>query len=237
MLTITATTPRSNSFTVLSGKTYYPVRIQATVTDTNAAVTPVGATLDWNDGTPPVSFPPDKPLVIDTTRNLYVGTYFITLTGFNYLQPTPQSSSVYFSVEVQPQSVVPPQQEYLFGPILPLDNGFPNAEQWNFNLGTNLDVLRSSVKMLLITTKGERIMQPTYGTLLRRVVFEPSTDSISTIVQQEITDALALFEPRVALQSFNIQRADRGGRSVIVNATFLSKISQSTFSLVVPFSQ
>jgi phage baseplate assembly protein W len=237
MVTITTPTAKQSIFTVLTGKDYFPVRIQAAVTETNPALTRVGATLDWNDGTPPVIFTPGKPITIDVTRNLFLGTYYITLLGFNYLQPQPQQTAAYFSVEVQPQQIMAVPQEYLFGPILPMDDAFPNAQQWSFNLGTNLDVLKSSVKMLLITTKGERVMQPTYGTLLRRIVFEPSTDSISTIVQQEITEALTQFEPRVGLETFKIQKADSGGRSVIVNATFLSKISQTTFSLALPFTQ
>ncbi len=237
MIQITTTTSKQSVFTVTPGKSYFPVRIQASITETNAALSRVGGTLDWNDGTPPVTFTPSKPITVDLTRNLALGTYYITLTGFNYLQPQPQRTSIYFSVEIQPQQIVAVPQTYLFGPILPMDNEFPNAQQWNFNTSTNLDVLKSSVKMLLITTKGERIMQPTYGTLLRRAIFEPSTDSITTIIQQEINDALNQFEPRVALDSINIQRGDPGGRSVIVNASFLSKVSQSTFSLSLPFTQ
>lgn len=237
MLTITTNTPRQATFTVLTGKNYSPVPIEAVVAETNPALTRVGATLDWNDGTPPVTFTPGNPLNINVTRNLFLGNYYITLSAFNYLQPQPQETAIYFSVQVQPQQILAVPQDYLFGPILPMDNGFPNAQEWNFNLGTNLDVLKSSVKMLLITTKGERIMQPTYGTLLRRIIFEPSTDSISTIVQQEITEALTQFEPRAALETFEIKKAEVNGRSVIVNATFVSKISQSTFSLSLPFTQ
>lgn len=237
MITITTPTSRQSVFTVNPGKSYFPVRIQASITETNAALSRVGGTLDWNDGTPPVVFTPGKPITVDVTRNLALGTYYITLSAFNYLQPQPQRTAIYFSVVIQPQQILAIPQTYLFGPILPLDNEFPNAQQWNFNVGTNLDLLKSSVKMLLITTKGERIMQPTYGTLLRRAIFEPSTDAISTVIQQEINAALTQFEPRVALETFSIQRADPGGRSVVVNASFLSKISQSTFSLSIPFNQ
>ncbi len=237
MVNIAATTPKQSVLTVLPGKNYFPVTIVATITETNPALTRVGATLDWNDGTPPVVFAPDSTISINTTRNLSLGTYYVTLTAFNYAQPTPGQAAFYFTVEIQPQQIMAAAQDYLFGPILPLDNKFPNASEWNFNVSTNLDVLASSVKMLLITTKGERIMQPTYGTMLRRIVFEPSTTSITTIVQQEITEALTQFEPRVALDGFSIQKADPGGRSVVVNASFISKVSQSTFSLTLPFTQ
>lgn len=236
MVTITTPTDKTVSAMVLPGKNYSPVRIQAVITETNPALSFVGATLDWNDGTPPVVFTPAKPITIDVTRNLFFGTYYVTLTAFNYAQPKREQKSVYFSVDVQPETRFPVPQDYLFGPILPLDDGFPNSQQWNFNIGTNLDVLKSSVKMLLITTKGERIMLPTYGTLLRRAIFQPNTDSITTIIQQEITEALNQFEPRVSLQAFTIQ-AQPNSRVVNVNATFLSKVSQSTFALSLPFTK
>lgn len=237
MVSISSTTARHLLFTALVNRNYFPVEIIASIAETNPALTRVGATLDWNDGTPLVVFPPGNPISINVTRNLPIGNYFITLTAFNYAQPAPQTTSIHFSVEIQPQQIVPVSQSYLFGPILPLDNEFPNAAQWSFNLSNNLTVLKSSVKMLLLTTKGERIMLPSYGTLLRRIIFDPSGNSVSATIQQEITDALSQFEPRVTLSSFEVQRADPGGRSYLVNATFLSKISQAVFSLALPFSQ
>jgi phage baseplate assembly protein W len=237
MVTITTTTPTQSVFTALSGKNYYPVTLTALISESNPALTRVGATLNWNDGSPLTVFTPGGAISVNTTRNLAIGTYFITLTAFNYAQPQPQQTSLYFSVQVQPQQIIAAPQDYIFGPILPLDNGFPNAAQWNFNLGTDLAVLASSVKMLLITNKGERIMLPAYGTRLRRVIFEPSTSSVNSIIQQEITDAVTQFEPRVVLTSFDVEKTDPDGKSIIVNATFLSKISQASFSLSIPVNQ
>jgi RND family efflux transporter MFP subunit len=43
--------------------------------------------------------------------------------------------------------------------------------------------------MLLMTSKGERLMYPDYGTNIRNIVFELNVASIETIVQQEINQA------------------------------------------------
>ena len=233
---ITAITPVSSSYMVLPGKTYYPVRIQATVTEPNLALTTVAAALDWNDGQPPTQYAPGSaPLTVDETRTLALGSYFITLMAWNYLQPVPQRVALYFSVQVQPEQIVTQPQTYLFGPILPTDSGSPNAEQWNFNIGTNLKVLASSVKMLLITTKGERVMQPTYGTLLRRIVFEPNDSAVESVARQEIDEALNQFEPRVSLEALNVARIS--SREVRLDAKFLSKLDQTSFQLSLPFTQ
>lgn len=236
MLTITSPYPRQVNQMVLPSKQYYPVQIQATINETNSALNTIGAALDWNDGTPPVNFTPGpKPLVIDETRNLFVGSYFVTLLAWNYLDPEPQQLAAYFSIQIEPEQVIPTPDTYLFGPILPMDDGFPNATEWNFSMGANMQVLKSSVKMLLITSKGERLMLPTYGTGLRRIVFEPNDGVVAGIIQQEIDEALNQWEPRVALESIAVERPDP--RSVLVNARFVSKINQSSFSLALPFTQ
>lgn len=237
MLTITCNLDRQENLMVLPGKPYGSVHITATVTDDNPAINLVGASLDWNDGSPPVQFTPGhKPISLDTTRNLRLGTYFITILAWNYIQPNPQQIAFYSTVTIQPEQLVPTVDKYLFGPILPMDDGPPNAEtQWNFSVGYNLDVLKSSVKMLLITTKGERVMNPTYGTNLRRCVFEPNDGNVTSTIQQEIDEAINQFEPRVSLEGFEISRP--GPREVLLNAIFLSKMNQQTFNLVLPFSQ
>jgi phage baseplate assembly protein W len=235
MIVITSALAKQTSQMVLPGKQYGTLNLQATVTETNPLLTAVGASIDWNDGTPPVAFAPALPLNINVSRNLFIGTYFITLSAHNFLSPAPQSAAAYFNVEILPEQVVPTPQLFLFGPILPMDDGFPNASQWNFATGNDIQVLKSSVKMLLITAKGERVMQPTYGTSLRRIVFEPNTSSISTVIRQEIDEALIQFEPRVVLDSFDVQRLSN--RDVMVKAQFLSKINQNSFSLALGFSQ
>lgn len=235
MVTITTTLAKQITQMVLPGKQYGAVTISATVSDNNASVNNVEATLNWNDGTPPVVFSPARTININSTRNLAIGTYFITIAAQNFLQPTPQQTAAYFTVDVQPEQIAPQPSLFLFGPILPMDDGFPNPEQWNFNVGNDLQILKSSVKMLLITNKGERIMVPPYGTNLRRVVFEPNTDSITSLIRQEIDEALNQYEPRVSLDTFTVKRI--GPRDVLVNTTFLSKINQASFSLSLPISQ
>ncbi len=235
MIVITSSLAKQTNQMVLPGKQFGTINLRATVTETNPLLTAVGASIDWNDGTPPVKFGPALPLNINVSRNLFIGTYFITLSAHNFLSPTPQTTAAYFNVEIQPEQIVPAPQLFLFGPILPMDDGFPNASQWNFDSGSDIQVLKSSVKMLLITAKGERVMQPTYGTSLRRIVFEPNTSSITTVIRQEIDEALAQFEPRVVLNSFDVQRLPT--KDVLVKAQFLSKINQNSFSLTLPFSQ
>lgn len=238
MFAITTSDSQDTSVTVLPGKALATVRIRGTIVENDPALIPgnVAAVLNWNDGTPAVDYGPSPgTLILDVTRALPVGQYFIGLTGHNYRSPDQDISALYFKIEVLPEQKLPVPQRYIYGPIIPLDTGFPNAQQWNFNTADDLSVLQSSVKTLLLTVKGERVMNPNYGTRLQRVVFEPDTGGVQTIVQQEIIEAINSFEDRVSLESFTVQRV--GPRDVLVTARFLSRLNQTSFELELPFSQ
>lgn len=227
--------PVANITTTGTGRATIAVYATVSETDTNLPYQLVGAELDWNDGSQIVPYPSlnaeqASPLTVSATRDLRPGTYAITLVARNNRAPAPDVYRVTFPWTIIPASLPADARRSIFGPILPSDTGEPSAATWAFDLGNDLDVLRSSLKMLLLTVKGERIMLPNYGTNLRRILFEMNLASVETLVQQEISQAVAQFEPRVSLQGLEVNRvANR--RDVTVNARFLSKLNSQLFDL------
>jgi phage baseplate assembly protein W len=230
------TAPETIYQAIPSGTT--PVTISCVVveTDTNLPYQLVSADVDWNDGQAPVHYPAtsptaDQPSPLNLTlrRNLGYGTYGIRVTARNN-RSVPEQVTVTFLVEISAIHAVAPPQHIIFGPILPRDNGLPNRATWNFDLGSDLLVLESSVRMLLLTTKGERLMVPDYGTNLRRIVFSPNVDGVDSLLSQEITQACNLYEPRVTLQSLHVERLPNE-RSANVDVSFLSKANGQPFEI------
>lgn len=196
----------------------------------------VGATLDWNDGSQPIIYPPQPgPLIINTAKALSFGTYAITVTAHNNRAPVNDVFKVTFPWLISQLSPQAPAARNIFGPVLPRDDGLPNDQTWNFDTGSDLQLLQSNLKMLLLTAKGERIMQPNYGTNLRRVLFELNVASIETIIQQEINQAIATYEPRVTIQNLTVQR--NNDRSVNVAVSFLSRQNGRPFPVNLQFAQ
>lgn len=203
----------------------------------------VGADVDWNDGSQPAHFPQSgsenetaSPLVVNTAKTLGLGTYAIKVNGHNNRAPTPDTVSATFIVNVKPFTVATERAARVFGPVLPRDDGNPSPQSWLFDSGNDLAILVSSVKMLLVTAKGERVMQPGYGTNLRRILFELNIDAIESIIQQEITQALVQFEPRVRVRNLTVNR-DPNHRNVSVQATFLSNLAAQPFEVNLQFDQ
>lgn len=214
------------------------VQIAAVVHEDDTALPQrnVSATLDWNDGSAAESFPktPGGSLTVDSTRLLRPGSYVVRLRAQNYRTPTENVVAVNYFVTVTSPIPVQKPQYTTFGPILPRDSGFPNASQWEFNTNYDLYVLESSVKMLLLTAKGDRIMEPTYGTNIRKLLFEANIRDIQSLIQEEVITAFALWEPRVALRSLSID-SDPNNRMVSLNLVLVSRLNKQPFETSVAF--
>jgi len=214
------------------------VPVQCTITETGTTLPfqHLTGTVSWDDGTLPVVYNGTTAhvLTINTYRNLQPGTYMIKVEAHNYKTPVWDTVSVNFPFVVKSMADAPIVLPIVYGPILPKDGGYPNPSQWLWNTGEDIEILASSVKMLLTTAKGERVMQPEYGTNLKLILFELETTGIESMVQQEIIDATTKWEPRVTLQFLSVEKT--GDRSVTVNATFISKLNQRDFMIPMVFN-
>lgn len=59
--------------------------------------------------------------------------------------------------------------------------------------------IRESLRILLGTTPGERVMQPSFGCGLKSHVYDSINESTITILKDVIERAILFFEPRVVL--------------------------------------
>lgn len=204
----------------------------------------VKATLYWNDGHGSVeSFPttsmdnyPEGYWSITASKRLQPGSYVCVLSGQNYRSPIEDTARLNFFVTVAAAKPVYNPPKLLFGPILPRDSGFPNNQQWAFNIDSDIVVLESSVKMLLLTAKGDRLMEPDYGTNIRRVLFEMNINSVESLLREEIVGAFARWEPRVELVGMQSE-LDPNGRSVTLSLTLISKLSRQPFETQVQYNR
>lgn len=213
-----------------------PVHVTITENGTTLPFQHLTGTLYWDDGSQPIVYngTTAHSLTINTYRNLQPGSYMVKVEAHNYKTPVWDTVGVNFPFVVKSSAQGPIAPPIVYGPILPKDTGYPNPDQWLWNRGENIEILASSVKMLLTTSKGERIMQPEYGTNLRLILFELETTGIESMVQQEIIDALTKWEPRVILQFLTVEKS--GEREITVNATFVSKLNQKDFMIPMVFT-
>jgi phage baseplate assembly protein W len=59
--------------------------------------------------------------------------------------------------------------------------------------------IKAAVKNLILTDAGERPFNPTLGSSIRGLLFEPATPIISSAIESRIKNVLSNFEPRIVL--------------------------------------
>ena len=57
--------------------------------------------------------------------------------------------------------------------------------------------IKQAIVNLLLTNKGERLMNPNYGSDIRRYLFEPLDYGTANQIKNNIRDTIETFEPRI----------------------------------------
>ena len=77
----------------------------------------------------------------------------------------------------------------------------------NFKLNyTTIDQAKTDLISLLLTHKGERYMQPDFGTNLRRHVFSPNTEKLAAAVKNELIKDIRKWLPFLDIQEIDVKR-------------------------------
>jgi phage baseplate assembly protein W len=61
------------------------------------------------------------------------------------------------------------------------------------------DAVKESIKNLILTNRGERLMQPNLGGDIQAMLFENITPSVITLIEDKIRDTIEINEPRAEL--------------------------------------
>jgi uncharacterized protein len=83
--------------------------------------------------------------------------------------------------------------------------------------------VRESIRIILETERGERLRLRDFGAGLNAVLFEPNTTTTRRRIQDRIERALAAWEPRVRVESVEVE-PDPGGDPESVLATIVYRL-------------
>lgn len=83
-----------------------------------------------------------------------------------------------------------------------------------------LDLIGASIKQILLTELGERLMRPTFGSRIREYLFENIDDVLLEVIRAEVARAILANEPRVLLISVDV-RVELQDRPETVNVVVI----------------
>lgn len=81
------------------------------------------------------------------------------------------------------------------------------------------DSVKEAIRNLLMTDRGERLMQPNLGAGLRQLLFENMIPSTFELIKERVKSTLEIYEPRADIIDITVSGSlDEG--SVFVNIVF-----------------
>jgi phage baseplate assembly protein W len=90
-------------------------------------------------------------------------------------------------------------------PKLPLATGFKNGV---YELNTDvLQAMGQNLKNLVLTSPGERMMDPLFGVGLRNFLFEQNVESVYNDVSSTIYQQVNLYLPQIKIQNIVFNQA------------------------------
>lgn len=97
------------------------------------------------------------------------------------------------------------------------------------------DHISQSIRLILMTAQGERVMNPDFGAGLRALVFEPLSSATIARVQHEVQRALMRYEPRIDLLDVTVSVDPQQIGVLNVNLRYRVRSTDTIFNLVYPF--
>tara|TARA_Y100000593_G_scaffold80086_1_gene149343 strand:+ start:470 stop:937 length:468 start_codon:yes stop_codon:yes gene_type:complete len=98
---------------------------------------------------------------------------------------------------------------------------------------TTIEAVKNNIKNLLLTNKGERLMQPNIGLNLREYLFEPLTDDSIMEMQNEINETIGAWLPFVTIERLNITPGEEnsiGSHQLLIDIVFTITRDPNTLS-------
>ncbi|MEE8573803.1 MAG: GPW/gp25 family protein [Thermodesulfobacteriota bacterium] len=116
--------------------------------------------------------------------------------------------------------------------------GFPpefNSTSGDVKMVSEEDDIKESIRIILFTAPGERLMNPTFGCALNYFVFNKMDASTLTEIKDEIERAILFFEPRITLDDviINTDKAYEGILNIEMDYTI--RRTNSRRNVVYPF--
>ena len=87
--------------------------------------------------------------------------------------------------------------------------------------------IREAITVILMTELRERMMLPEFGGGLRSVLFEPNTAATRTRIQALIMSGLTQWEPRITVQSVNVEPDPSDPQSAVATIVYTLVATQA----------
>jgi uncharacterized protein len=102
-------------------------------------------------------------------------------------------------------------------------------------LVTGSEDIEQSIRIILSTRPGERVMRPTFGCRAHDLLFEPRSAATASLLTDYVYEALQMWEPRIEVQDVSVTAGGADDSALLVEIVYQIKSTHDTRSIVYPF--
>jgi phage baseplate assembly protein W len=102
-------------------------------------------------------------------------------------------------------------------------------------LVTGANDIEQSIRVILGTRPGERVMRPTFGCRAHELMFDLRDATTSSLIKKHVSDALRFWEPRIDVLGIETFLDDSMDSAILVEISYRIKATHDTRSIVYPF--
>jgi len=89
-----------------------------------------------------------------------------------------------------------------------------------------------NIKNLLLTAKGERVMQPDFGSRLRELLFEQYTEDLTERIREEIAEAMSTWLPYIVISKVDIIQDETNPNQTKIDLDFSLNYEPNRFDSI-----
>ncbi|GAB3023310.1 GPW/gp25 family protein [Natronobiforma cellulositropha] len=95
--------------------------------------------------------------------------------------------------------------------------------------------IRDSIRIILGTAKGERVMRPDFGCDIHDHVFGNIDGTMLTLVESGVEEALINWEPRIDVEDVDAGRDPENPNRLLIDITYRVRSTNTESNMVYPF--
>ncbi len=102
-------------------------------------------------------------------------------------------------------------------------------------LASDEEKISESIRIIIGTAPGERLMRPDFGCGIHDYVFAPNNVRTAGLIRYHVEEALNRWEPRIDLQDVSVEPGADDPAVILISITYRVKSTDSRFNMVYPF--
>ncbi|MFB6675970.1 GPW/gp25 family protein [Streptomyces sp. NPDC057684] len=94
--------------------------------------------------------------------------------------------------------------------------------------------IQESIRIILETQYGERVMRPDFGCNLKRLLFAPNNEATASLARYYVEEGLTRWEPRIDILDVTVTN-DGVGAALLIDISYRVRATGAADQLVHPF--